>query len=130
MSASGSTSAEFDHQREGVICFSGENGPDHFQWRIKMPPTFEEVLNEDSVYLVRLPDGCIKVVAEDAVDVLFVVCSPKEQEESVAVFADRGAEVHHPLTRVLVPGLHPGHLDGFAADLCCNRAGLSSLPLR
>ena len=84
---------------------------------MQVPGAFEEVLDKSPVDLVALPDGCLQVVAEDAIDVSLVVLLPHEQEEGVAVLANGGAEVHQPLVHVLVAGLHLGDLNRLPVGL-------------
>lgn len=109
-------STEFNHERERLSVFLGDNGLHHSWWCMEIPRTFEEILNESSVNLVALPNGGIKVVAEDAVDIPLVVFLPHEQKEGIAVLANGGAEIHKFLVHVLVAGLLLGDLDRFTAD--------------
>lgn len=123
-------SAEFNHERERIIHSFGDNGLHHSRRRMEIPRAFEEVLDQSSVDLVALPDGRLKVVAEDAINVVLVIFSAEEQEEGVAVLADGGAEVHQPFIHVLASGLHLSYLDGFAARLQGGYLVVGFLPLR
>lgn len=91
----------------------------HHSWRgVEIPGAFEEVLDKRSVDFVAFADCCLKVVAEDAVDVSLVVFPTKEQEECVAVLTDGGAEVHQLLIHVPAAGLHLGQLEGLTEGFC------------
>lgn len=95
---------------------------------MEIPQTFKEVLDQRSVN-PAFSFGRLKIIAEDAIDIHLVGFFPKKQEESVAVLADGGAEVHHSLIHVIVAGLHLGHLDGFTAGVHRDLL-LSLLPFR
>lgn len=123
-------SAEFNHECERVPLFLGDYGLHHSCRRMEIPRAFEEVLNKSSVNLVALPDCRLKVIAEDTIDIPCVTFLPKEQEEGVAVLADGGTEIYHPLIHVLVAGFHLGHLDGLTADLRVDTTLIGALPLR
>lgn len=110
-------SAEFNHQCEWFSLLLAGDGLHHSRGCVEIPRAFEEVLDKSSVDFAALPDGCVQVVAEDAVDVPLVVFLPHEQEEGVAVLPDGGAEIHQLLVKVLVAGLHLGNLNGLAVGL-------------
>lgn len=110
-------SAEFNHEREWFSFLLADDGLHHSRGCVQVPGAFEEVLDKCSVDFAALPDGCLQIVAEDAIDIPFVVFLPHEQEEGVAVLPDGGAEIHQLLMQVLVAGLHLGNLNGLTVGL-------------
>lgn len=97
---------------------------------MEIPRAFEEVLDKSSVDFAALPNGCLQIVAEDTIDIPFVVFLPHEQEEGVAVLSNGGAEIHQLLLQVLVAGLHLGNLNGLTVGLWWHLVLFDTLLLR